>query len=159
MTSEQLAADVLAQAKSSGLTIVTAESCTAGQLALELSRAVGAAKFFHGGFVTYTKAMKNAVLGVPMPLLMQKSAVCAEVAIAMAEGALERSPADISVSITGVAGPEPDEDGNPVGLVYCATARRGRPTRHVRLECGSDEQEVILETSMCRALLLLKSTF
>jgi PncC family amidohydrolase len=74
--------------------------------------------------VAYAKRMKEEMLGVPHDLLRDKSAVCAEVAQAMARGILTRCSADLAVAITGVVGPETDEDGNPVGLIYCACARR-----------------------------------
>jgi nicotinamide-nucleotide amidase len=156
---DALAADVLDRALKRGVTIVTAESCTGGELAATLARAPGAGKVLHGGFVTYTKDMKRAVLGVPRDVLESKSAVNEEVAIAMAKGALARSPAAASVAITGVAGPEPDEDGNPVGLVYCAVAHRADSLRShaVRLECASKEREAIIEEAMVRALALLRS--
>lgn len=156
-SAEALAAEVLDEAGRCGLTVVTAESCTAGALATVLSNAPGAAKLLHGGFVTYTKAMKRRVLGVPLELLAEKTAVSAEVAIALAEGALERSPADIAVSITGVAGPEPDEDGNPVGLVFCGAARRNGDREVVRLMLGEKEREEIVGEAIHRALRLLRS--
>jgi nicotinamide-nucleotide amidase len=68
----------------------------------------------------------SSALGVPTPLLDSRGAVCGEVAAAMAEGALARTPTDLAVAITGVAGPEPDEDGNPVGLVCIAVASKGK---------------------------------
>lgn len=108
-----LASRALERASEKGLTIVTAESCTAGKLAALLSEAPGAAERLHGSFVAYTKANKTRALGVLESLLGEKGAVCPEVAVSMAQGALARSPADIAVAITGVAGPEPDEDGNP----------------------------------------------
>lgn len=74
--------------------------------------------------MTYTKDMKARVLGVPTQILDEKTAVCGEVAEAMALGALLRSGATVAVSITGVAGPDEDEDGNPVGLVFCGVARK-----------------------------------
>jgi nicotinamide-nucleotide amidase len=110
---------------------VTAESCTAGKLSALLSEAPGAGEHLHGSFVTYTKANKVKVLGVESGLLRAKGAVCREVAVAMAEGALHRSPADVAVAVTGVAGPDPDEDGNPVGLVCVAVARDGREPLHI----------------------------
>ena len=106
---------VMALAKEKRLTLVTAESCTSGLLAAVLSEAPGAAELLHGGFVTYTKCHKTIALGVPEALLTRKGAVCPEVAAAMAQGALARSAADLATAITGVAGPSPDEDGNPVG--------------------------------------------
>src|SRR4030095_1606435 len=101
---------VLQQAKSYDLTIVTAESCTAGAIATALSTAPGAADYFLGSFVTYSKKMKNKILRVPLTILKNKGAVCREVAEAMAAGALKLAEADIAVAVTAVAGPEPDED-------------------------------------------------
>jgi nicotinamide-nucleotide amidase len=129
----RLAEDVLKQAIRCGWSVVTAESCTAGELANHLSKIDGASTHFHGGIVAYTKDMKTAALGVPAALLREKTAVCADVASAMAKGALGRSPADVAVSVTGVAGPQPDEDGNPVGLIYCAVARRGGAVKTAHL--------------------------
>ena len=104
-----LAERALAAAGRRNLTIATAESCTAGKLSALLSEAPGAGEHLHGSFVTYTKANKVQTLGVDAGLLKAKGAVCREVAVAMAEGALHRSPADVAVAITGVAGPDPDE--------------------------------------------------
>jgi nicotinamide-nucleotide amidase len=156
---DALAEEVLREAERCGFTIVTAESCTGGLLASALSRGRGASKFFHGGFVTYTKEMKSSVLGVPRELLKTRTAVAPEVALALAKGALERSPATLAVAITGVAGPEPDEDGNPVGLVYCAAVRRGdnASQKTLRLMCEVKEQDAILQTAMRQALWLLRS--
>ena len=105
------ASEALDSAKRAGLKVVTAESCTGGLVAMVLSEAPGAAEFLEGGFVTYTPEQKCAALELD-PLLIEKhGAVSAEVADAMARGALECSRADIAVSVTGVAGPEPDERG------------------------------------------------
>jgi PncC family amidohydrolase len=155
---KQLAEAVVREAQACGLTIATAESCTAGRLAALLSDAPGAAQQFHGGFVTYTKPMKTAVLGVPSELLARRGAVCEEVALAMAEGALRRTPADLAVAVTGVAGPEPDEDGNPVGLVYCAVMRRHAAGQAVRLPLPDMPKARILEAAMRRALELLRES-
>lgn len=127
-----LAKEALAAAKAKNCSIVTAESCTAGKLSGLLSEAPGASTFLHGGFVAYTKENKNEALGVSAALLKQKGAVCRDVAVEMAAGALARSPANVAVAITGVAGPEPDEDGNPVGLVcicFDAARRAADPDR------------------------------
>src|SRR5438874_412474 len=88
---KQLADALIERAREAHLGIVTAESCTAGLMCQVLADAEGASEFFHGGFVTYTKAHKNCALGVPAALLREKGAVCAEVAGAMAEGALRHS--------------------------------------------------------------------
>jgi PncC family amidohydrolase len=91
----------------------------------------GASDVFHGGFVVYTKAEKSAAVGVPPEVIERHTAVSREVALAMARGALERLPADVVVAVTGVAGPDPDEDGNPVGLVHiAAVSRKGGETSY-----------------------------
>ena len=127
---------VMEIAKRKQLSIVTAESCTGGLIAAVLSEAPGAGDWLHGGFVTYTKENKAAALGVDLDLIEKEGVVSAPVARAMAEGALERSPADIAVAITGVAGPATDEDGTPVGTVHFAAARRGFETMHVERNFG-----------------------
>jgi nicotinamide-nucleotide amidase len=117
--------------------------------------APGAAERLHGSFVTYTKANKTKSLGVSADLLQRKGAVCREVAVAMAEGALVRSPATLAVSITGVAGPDPDEDGNPVGLVCIAIARIDGDTVHLKRRYGDLGREAVQERAMADALAAL----
>ena len=148
----ELAKQALAAAQQRKLSIVTAESCTAGKLAVLLSEAPGAADHLHGGFVTYTKANKTRALGVSADLLARKGAVCCDVAIAMAEGALERSPADLAVAITGVAGPDPDEDGNPVGLVCIAVAREQTEPAVLEKRYGNIGRDAVQEQAMADAL-------
>jgi nicotinamide-nucleotide amidase len=130
------ACDVMDLLNGKQLSLVTAESCTGGLLAAVLSEAPGAGDRLHGGFVTYTAQNKTVALGVPADLIEREGAVSEAVARAMAEGALTRSPADMAVAITGVAGPEPDEFGTPVGVMHFAAARRGRPTQHVQRDFG-----------------------
>jgi nicotinamide-nucleotide amidase len=151
----QAAREVLALAKDKGLTIVTAESCTSGLLTSILTEAPGAAELLHGGFITYTKRHKALALGVREDVLERNGAVNEEVAVAMAEGALERSPADMSAAITGVAGPSPDEDGNPVGLVWIAIARRGFPTSPFDRNYGDLGRDTVRERAMQDALAAL----
>lgn len=107
------------------LTLATAESCTGGMLASLLTDVQGSAHAFDRGFVTYTNEAKHELLGVPMELIEREGPVSRAVAVAMAEAALERSRANIALSITGFAdnGPEP-------GLVHFACARAGRKTAH-----------------------------
>jgi nicotinamide-nucleotide amidase len=155
----RLAQEMLELARSNDMGLIAAESCTAGLLGQALADAPGAAQFFHGTFVTYTKEQKTAGLGVSADLLQAKSAVCREVAVAMAEGALERSDAFVGVAITGVAGPEPDDDGNPVGRVCIAVAARiGLPRAFernygdlgrdaVRLRATADGLRLLIDTA------------
>lgn len=150
------AAQVINVARRRGLTISTAESCTGGLLSAVLSEAPGAGKQLQGGFVAYTKDQKTIALGIPRGLLDRKSAVSEPVARAMAEGALARSIADISAAITGVAGPSPDEDGNPVGLVHLAAARRGFPTLHHECHFGDIGRGAVRYQAVLAACSLLE---
>ena len=108
----------------------------------------------HGGFVVYTKENKTVSVSVPAKLIAEHTAVSAEVAVAMATGGLERCPAKLVISVTGVAGPEPDEDGNPVGLVYVAAATWDGRTRVVKKEFGNRPKNVICQAAMAEALTL-----
>jgi nicotinamide-nucleotide amidase len=150
-----LANDVLQQARDAGLTVVTAESCTAGLMCQVLSDAEGAAQHFHGGFVTYTKEQKSRALAVPSAMLRAQGAVCHDVACAMAEGALMHSDADIAAAITGVAGPQPDDDGNPVGLVCIGIARRGAAAQGFERDYGEIGRDAIRERAVTDALRAL----
>lgn len=111
-----------------GLTIATAESCTGGMLAALLTDIEGAGHGFDRGFVTYTGAAKHDLLGIPTDVLDHNDAVSEAVARAMAQGAIERSQADVAVGVTGFAGPA--GDGCEEGLVHFALARRGGPIVH-----------------------------
>lgn len=108
---EVLAERLVAVARRQHVQLVTVESCTAGAMAHALSRPFGAALVLAGGFVTYTKAAKEKLVGVPGPLLAEYTAVHAEAAKAMAVGALKRSGADCAIAITGVTGSSTDRYG------------------------------------------------
>jgi PncC family amidohydrolase len=135
--------------------VATVESCTAGALTSLLADAEGAGAAFHGGFVVYTKAAKSAAVGVPAGLIERHTAVSREVALAMARGALERLPADVAVAVTGVAGPDPDEDGNPVGLLHIAAASRTGSELHVERRLGQRSKEDLIQEAMRESLSLL----
>jgi nicotinamide-nucleotide amidase len=106
------------------LTVATAESCTGGLLASLLTDIEGAGHGFDRGFVTYSGDAKQQLLGLPAELVNHNDAVNADVAKAMAEGALDRCNADVALAVTGFAGPA--GDGKEDGLVFMACARRGR---------------------------------
>ena len=99
------AEEVLTLAKSKGIMIATAESCTGGLIAGALTEVPGSSAVFDRGFVTYSNDAKAEMLGVPMALIDEHGAVSRDVAEAMARGALDRSNASLAVSVTGVAGP------------------------------------------------------
>ena len=108
--------------KEKGLTFATAESCTGGRVAERITALPGASAVYRGGVVSYWTSVKADVLGVPADTLDAHGAVSEETARAMAEGARRITAADIAVSVTGVAGPDPDERGVPVGIVYIGLA-------------------------------------
>jgi nicotinamide-nucleotide amidase len=151
------AARVIEAAQKAGVTLAAAESCTAGALATLLANAPGAGEIFHGSFVVYTKENKVKALGVEAALIARHSAVSEQVAKAMALGALERSPADVTVAITGVAGPEPDEDGNPVGVVHIAAAQNNGAVLHEEHRFGDLPHAEICARASRRALALLEA--
>ena len=105
-----------------GLTLGTAESCTGGLIAKLITDLPGSSQVFNGGIVSYTNGVKAGVLGVSREMLEEFGAVSPQVAEAMARGAKAVLGCDIAVSATGVAGPDSDDRGNPVGLVYLGLA-------------------------------------
>ena len=119
------AAALLAACRERGLKLATAESCTGGLIAAILTEVPGSSDVFERGFVTYSNEAKTEMLGVSAALIEKHGAVSAEVARAMAEGALRNSRADIAVSVTGVAGPGGGTAEKPVGLVHFGAARSG----------------------------------
>lgn len=108
--------------KERGLTFATAESCTGGRVAQRITALPGASAVYRGGVVSYWTSVKGDVLGVEQSILEQYGPVSPQTARAMAEGARRITGADLAVSVTGVAGPDPDERGVPVGIVYIALA-------------------------------------
>lgn len=114
-------ADVVGRALAAGLTVATAESLTAGQVAASLADVPGASGMLKGGVIAYSNDVKVKALGVEPALLAEAGSVDAAVARQMAEGARILMHADLAVSTTGVAGPEP-HDGKSVGTVFVAVA-------------------------------------
>lgn len=149
---------VIGTANARKIKIITAESCTAGALTTLLADTPGAGDVLIGGIVTYSKSCKSDILGVD-PALLAKSAVTAEVAIAMAKGAIARCPsANLAISVTCVGGPTPDEDGNPVGLAFLAASDRKGWTAHKRLMIDYQSSGKIRGEVLTQALLLLLHT-
>jgi nicotinamide-nucleotide amidase len=116
---------LLAELRTRQMMLATAESCTGGLLTGLLTEVPGASDVVERGFVTYSDKAKIACLGVPSQVLAKHGAVSAEVALAMAEGALVNSEADLAIAVTGVAGPGGGTAKKPVGLVWLAIARAG----------------------------------
>lgn len=138
------------------LTVITAESCTGGLIAAALSHARGASDALHGGFVVYTKDCKAVALGVDRELLDRMGSVNAQVAHELARGAIEHSTADIAVAVTGVLGPEPDEDGNPPGQVYFGLGRRGHASRVLAQHFSRADPNEVRRAVVLRAFEVLR---
>lgn len=150
-----LANQVIEAAKAKGWKVATAESCTAGLVSGGLTTISGSADVFERGYITYSNESKSELLGVEPQLILDAGAVSEAVARAMAEGALARSGTDLSVSVTGIAGPTGGTPLKPVGMVHFATAVRGDLTVH-RLELfGALGRERVREASVRLALDLL----
>ena len=119
---------LLRECRQAGVKLATAESCTGGLIAAALTAIAGSSDVVERGFVTYSNEAKEEQLGIAPSLIERHGAVSEAVALAMAEGALARSRADIAVSVTGIAGPGGATATKPVGLVHLGCARRGRTT-------------------------------
>lgn len=147
----------LAEADKRKLLAATAESCTGGLIAASMVAIPGSSSVFERGFVTYSNEAKAEMLGVPAALIASKGAVSAEVARAMAEGALRHSRADITIAVTGIAGPDGGSASRPVGLVHMAVARKGRGTLHEEKRFGNiGRHQVQAETVLAAFELMTK---
>jgi len=138
-----LAERLVKEAIAKGVIIATAESCTGGLVSGAITSVAGSSTMFDRGFVTYSNDAKAELLGVSPDLIKNYGAVSTEVAIAMAEGALNHSKATLSVAITGIAGPGGGSVEKPVGLVHFATALKGQDTRPFEKRFGTISRDAI----------------
>ena len=139
--------------KARSLTVSAAERCTGGLIAKRITDVAGASAVFPGGVVSYTNGVKESILGVPGDILAQFGAVSEPVAKAMAEGARRIMKSDLALSVTGLAGPDGDDRGNPVGTVYIGLAAPGgTEVTHLVLKGG---RESIRQQAADYALVLL----
>lgn len=152
---ESKAARLVTLLKTKEWTITTAESLTGGKIAGEITAVPGSSAVFPGGVVSYCDRIKHQVLGVPRTLLETHGAVSEPVARAMAEGAAELMGTDLALSATGLAGPDGDGSGNPVGTVYLGLYARGevRCEKHV----FAGDREDIRRQSVERAIEMARS--
>ncbi|WP_198402333.1 CinA family protein [Rhodobacter sp. CZR27] len=147
-------AEILDRARRAGARIATAESCTGGMISAALTDVAGSSDVFDRGFVTYSNAAKFALLGVSEATLGHYGAVSEEVAREMAEGALERSEAELAIAVTGIAGPGGSET-KPEGRVCFALAERDLPTFTETVEFGALGRAEVRRATVAHALSLL----
>ncbi|MGA2568417.1 MAG: CinA family protein [Pseudolabrys sp.] len=139
-----------------GLKVATAESCTGGLVAGALTEIAGSSDVVDRGFVTYSNEAKQQMLGVPADTIKIHGAVSRETAEAMARGALGRGNVDLSVAITGIAGPGGGSADKPVGLVHFAAASRSGALTHREMRYGDIGRAEVRHKSVLQALAMLK---
>ena len=145
---EPMVLDLADALRARGRKIATAESCTGGLIAAACTAVAGSSDWFERGFVTYSNEAKVESLGVPMALIAAHGAVSAEVARAMADGALAHSRATLAIAVTGIAGPGGATPGKPVGTVWLAWAAPGAATQAELLTLPGDRAAVREQTVM-----------
>jgi nicotinamide-nucleotide amidase len=151
------AARVLDACRLRGLKIAMAESCTGGLVTAALTEIAGSSDVVDRGFVTYSNAAKEAMLGVQAAILERYGAVSREIAEAMAAGALAMSDADLAIAITGIAGPGGGSAEKPVGLVHFAAAARDGRRFHREKRYGEIGRRAVREHAVAEALAMLES--
>jgi nicotinamide-nucleotide amidase len=147
---------VLAACRVHGLKVATAESCTGGLVAGALTEVPGSSDVLDRGFVTYSNAAKETMLGVPTSILERHGAVSRETADAMATGALAMSNVDLVVAITGIAGPGGGSAEKPVGLVHFAAATRDGRRLHREKRYGDIGRSPVRAHAVAEALAMLE---
>ncbi|GAA0536247.1 nicotinamide-nucleotide amidase [Rhizomicrobium palustre] len=152
----QLAATVLDEARTKGVMIATAESCTGGLIAGLLTEIPGSSDVVERGFVTYSNEAKADLLGIPLSLIQDNGAVSEVVARAMAEGAVQKSLAQVSVAVTGIAGPGGGSAEKPVGLVHMAAAREDGVTLYEEHRFGDIGRTEVRLATVEAALKLVR---
>jgi nicotinamide-nucleotide amidase len=150
-----LSARVLDACRARGWMLATAESCTGGLVAGALTEIAGSSDVVDRGFVTYSDAAKMAMLGVPEATLRQYGAVSRQTALAMASGALARAEVDLTVAITGIAGPGGGSSEKPVGLVHFATATKDGGLAHREKRYGDIGRSEVRRLAVLEALNML----
>lgn len=149
-----LAETIVQLLKEQGMTITTVESCTGGMVSARLTDVAGVSEVFKQGFVTYSNKAKRKLIGVKKMTLKKYTAVSAQTAWEMARGGAVLTDADVCISVTGYAGPESGEDGQPAGLVYIGCNVKGRI--EVQEFHFSGDRRTIRELATVHALTLLR---
>ncbi|WP_455478545.1 CinA family protein [Bartonella sp. B10] len=152
---EKQADEVLKMCRQKDLLLTTVESCTGGLIAANLTNIAGSSDVLDCGFVVYSNESKTRLVGVCVELIKTYGAVSKEVAIAMAEGGLKHSQAQIAVSVTGIAGPRGECPNKPVGLVHFAVAYKKHDTVHKEMYFGNLDRNAIRYATVENALKMI----
>lgn len=155
---EAQAAEIIAAYRDRGWMIATAESCTGGLIAGALTEIAGSSAVVDRGFVTYTNQAKMDLIGVSASTLEVFGAVSKETALQMAHGALMRSGAEVSVAVTGIAGPGGGSAEKPVGLVHLALKTRSGLIDHREMRYGEIGRDQVRLQTVKTALEMLAAT-
>ena len=156
-TTTELVLRIATSLRERGAMLATAESCTGGLVAAACTDVAGSSDWFERGFVTYSNAAKVELLGVPAAWIEEHGAVSAEVARAMAEGAIAASSARYAISVTGIAGPGGGSIAKPVGTVWLACSERDGATRERLLNAEGDRAAIRAQSVTAALALLLES--
>lgn len=152
---EETARAIVADFTEKKLLIATAESCTAGLIAGVITEIPGSSNVFDRGFVTYSNEAKREMIGVANATLKAHGAVSRPTALEMAQGAIGNSGANISIAVTGIAGPGGGTEEKPVGLVHLAAARTGHETLHREMRYGDIGRNAVRLATVRTALEML----
>ncbi|WP_208441970.1 CinA family protein [Bartonella raoultii] len=152
---EKQAREVLNTCRQKGVLLTTVESCTGGLIAASLTNIAGSSDVLDCGFVVYSNEAKTRLVGVDAELIKNYGAVSKEVALAMAEGGLKHSQADIAVSVTGIAGPGGATLNKPVGLVHLAVAYKNHSPLHKEMHFGHLDRKAIRHATVANAFQMI----
>ena len=152
MRTEELASLLVEQYKKQGRTLASAESCTGGGIGFVLTSIPGSSAVFSGGVISYTNQVKEKLLSVPADILDRFGAVSAETAEYMARGVRLVIGADVGISVTGLAGPDSDGSGKPVGLVYVGASDKEKTV--VEEYCFSGDRASVRDQAIQAAVRL-----
>ena len=152
---EELVKQLAAKLTEKGWMLATAESCTGGMIAAACTDLAGSSQWFDRGFVTYSNEAKTEMLGVPAELITQHGAVSEEVVRAMAEGAIRHSRAQVSIAVTGIAGPGGGSEEKPVGTVWVGWSSPSK-TQSTLLHLSGDRSQIRLQTTYNGLTRLIK---
>lgn len=144
------------------LILATAESCTGGQLAQTITAIPGSSAWFERGFISYSNLSKQELLGVSEKTLNHDGAVSQETAEEMAKGVLKKSPADISLAITGIAGPSGGTKKTPIGTVYLALAYKNAMSETYQQHFDGDRliiRYAAVEFSLKKLIIFIQKVF